>query len=130
MSVRTALQAVGLLALAYVLFVTFLALGPIGWFAFGTLFVVGVAQVYRERRRGGSDGEAGWPNYCTRCGTALEFDADGAESGEPVRYCGECGAPVRAETGDEATGRTVNCADCGAPNDPDRTTCTHCGLEL
>ncbi|MDG5818782.1 zinc ribbon domain-containing protein [Natronococcus sp. A-GB7] len=130
MSVHNALQAIGLLALAYVLFWSFVALGPIGWVAFGTLFLVGVVQVSRERRRGGSDGDPDWPNYCTRCGTALEFDADGAEPGESVRYCGECGTPVQAETRNEAASAAVNCADCGAPNDPGRTACTHCGLEL
>ncbi|WP_436344978.1 hypothetical protein [Natronorubrum sp. FCH18a] len=144
MSLRTALQVVGLLAAGYLLIVVLLAMGPIGLFVFGPLLVIGAVQVYRNRtRRGGSESVSESPSYCRHCGAAIDVDAfdDEREADGPweVRYCPDCGAPLEPETKTDrgadtvetgSAGRTKNCPDCGAPNEPDRTTCTHCDAEL
>ncbi|ELY40482.1 zinc ribbon domain-containing protein [Natronorubrum tibetense] len=142
MSLRTALQVVGLLAAGYLLIVVLLAMGPIGLFGFGPLLAIGAVQVYRNRtQRDGSDSGSEGPNYCRHCGEAIDTDAFGGEHEDDqwkVRHCSNCGAPLEsatesdreADTADGTAGRPKNCADCGAPNDPDRTTCTHCDAAL
>ena len=145
MSLHTALQAVGLLAVGYLLFVVLLAMGPIGMFVFGSLLVIGAVQVYRNRaRRGGSGSVSEGPSHCRHCGSAIDTDAfddeKEADDGQwEVRHCSNCGAPLEPETKTDretdtaetgSASRTKNCPDCGAPNDPDRTTCTHCDVEL
>lgn len=145
MSLRVALQVVGLLVAGYLLFMTLLAMGPIGLVVFVPLLVIGAVQVYRKRTgRTVSDAES--PNYCPHCGSAIDVDAvDREETSDDgqweVRYCRNCGAPLETEAkpdwGNDTTdadpgaaGRTENCPDCGAPNDPHRTECKHCDAEL
>ncbi|ELY93979.1 hypothetical protein C483_04849 [Natrialba hulunbeirensis JCM 10989] len=153
MTVSLALRILGILAAGYLLFVTLLAMGPIGMVVFVPLLVIGAVQVYRTRTRpenGGTDGEL--PDYCPNCGTAIEggvFDAtatttdtgdgeksdqgvernrhaDSADSDEQpwrVHYCGRCGAPLRA-------GGDIKCTsgcETGATGRTGSTNCPHCG---
>lgn len=37
---------------------------------------------------------------------------------------------LREGNGTESAPRVTNCAECGAPNDPERTTCKHCDADL
>lgn len=106
MTVRAGLQTIGLLTVIYLLFLMFTALGPLGWLFFGALLVIGLVQGYRGHTREGA-----------------------AEDGE-TDYCPECGAPIAqgSERGSDAG--SVNCDACGAPNDPERTTCKHCDAKL
>ncbi|MFC4438726.1 MULTISPECIES: zinc ribbon domain-containing protein [Natrialbaceae] len=106
MTVRAGLQAIGLLTAIYLLFLTFAALGPLGWLFFGALLVIGLVQGYRGRTREGvaEDGETG--------------------------YCPECGAPIAPDSEHGSDARSVNCDACGAPNDPKRTTCEYCDATL
>ena len=106
MTVRAGLQAIGLLVVCYLLFSAFVALGPLGWLLFGTLLVIGLVKGYRGRTRESAD-----------------------ESGE-TDYCPECGAPIAPAAEHGSGAGPVNCDACGAPNDPERTTCKHCNTEL
>ena len=149
MSLRTALLAVGLLVVGYVLFVAFLAMGPIAWVVFGTMILIGIIQVYRTRRA--PDRDSGTDaQFCANCGAELAFELvdgddtrveddqiedDEGDTGEySVNYCSSCGAPVPSTSDGDADGgverRRRNCPDCGAPNDPDRTACDYCGAAL
>lgn len=154
MSLQTALQVVGLLAVGYLVFVGLLAMGPIGWVVFVPMLLIGSYQVYRERsRRSGAERGSDERNSCPNCGSTLdieafettdESDADGDDDRQ-VRYCSTCGTPLEtvpssdpapsfvddrsgADTG--RSNRVTNCPDCGAPNDPHRTTCEYCDAEL
>ncbi|WP_255169052.1 zinc ribbon domain-containing protein [Natrononativus amylolyticus] len=75
MSLRAALMAVGLLGLGWVLFVSFVAMGPLGWLAFGTIFAVGTAQVVRKllRRSRSTQGVTTVRN-CPACGAPNDPD--------------------------------------------------------
>ncbi|WP_440763892.1 hypothetical protein [Natronorubrum sp. DTA7] len=144
MSLHVALQVLGLLVGGYLLFVTILAMGPIGLVVFVPLLAIGAVQVYRNRtRRSGSESVSESPSYCRHCGSAIDTDAfdderEGDDGPWEVRHCPDCGAPLESATksdrGTDTTngtaGRPTNCPDCGAPNDPDQTTCTHCDGEL
>ena len=141
MSVRVALQAIGLLVVGYFLLGSLLAMGPIGWLVFVPMLLVGAAEVYRRRARR-DRGSDGGDDYCANCGSAIELDAfdtretEESDSEWETGYCANCGAPVGSgETADRTGGSTgserpMNCPDCGAPNDPDRTTCNHCDATL
>ena len=151
MSIRTALQVIGLLTVCYLLFLALLAMGPIGWLVFVPMLVFGLVQAHRKRsQRRASD--RGGPNYCPNCGSEIDTDwfdetaADAERGGSSdadwtVRYCPDCGAPLetvaddRSDCDDGSTGgdrrsSPANCPDCGAPNDPDRATCKHCDAAL
>ncbi|QCS41588.1 hypothetical protein [Natrinema versiforme] len=125
----------------------FLAMGPIGWLVFGTLLAVGVIQVHRKRATETSrpDDVSG---YCPDCDVTVDLevadgDGEGGDRADPsdpsVRYCPNCGESIDSDGDVEnaadsrdarrATG-TTNCAACGAPNDPERTTCKHCDAAL
>ena len=139
MSLHVALQVLGLLVGGYLLFVTILAMGPIGLVVFVPLLAIGAVQVYRNRTRGSdSDSGSARPNYCRHCGEAVATDAFGEHEDDDqweVQYCPDCGAPLESATKsdrgtDGTSGRPTNCPDCGAPNDTSRTTCTHCDGEL
>ncbi|TYL39219.1 hypothetical protein CV102_08005 [Natronococcus pandeyae] len=106
MTVRAGLQAIGLLTVLYLLFLTFAALGPLGLLFFGTLLVIGLAQGYRGRTR------------------------DSLDEGDETDSCPECGASIRSDAVHDSDAEPVNCDACGAPNDPGRTTCTHCDATL
>ncbi|AEH36869.1 double zinc ribbon domain-containing protein [Halopiger xanaduensis] len=132
-------------------------MGPIGWLVFVPMLLIGGYQAHRERREWSeAERECAALNYCPNCGSPVDsegFDAiDDSEADEDgdwrVRYCSTCGAPLesflslrsrgsdtssvdeRFETGTDRSGTVTNCSDCGAPNDPDRTTCKHCDAEL
>ncbi|MEF8780606.1 MAG: zinc ribbon domain-containing protein [Haloferacaceae archaeon] len=132
MSLRVALQAVGLLVVGYALFAALLGMGPVAWAVFGTMLAIGALQVYRKRSREAADaGDP--PQFCVDCGAELDPDpgADGSGSREvEVNYCGACGAPVPSAGESDPGERTVNCAECGAPNDADRSACDYCGAPL
>lgn len=140
MSLQLALRVVGALVVGYLLFVTLVAMGPIGLAVFVPLLAIGIVQVYRNRTRDG--GTAGSPNYCPNCGSAVEYGAVDGESADDhweARYCPDCGAPLHPEresdrddgtTDADGLERPTNCPDCGAPNDPDRTTCEYCDAVL
>lgn len=135
MSLRLALRVVG-----YLRFVTIVAMGPIGWAIFVPLLAIGLVQVYRNRIRDGES--AGSPNYCPNCGSHLESDSVGEESDDDewaVRYCLDRGAPLGSDEDADRDGRAnetraperpTNCPNCGAPNDPARTTCDYCDAAL
>ena len=141
MSVRVALQVIGLLVVGYFLLGSLLAMGPIGWLVFVPMLLVGAAEVYRRqaRRDPGSNGAG---DYCANCGKAIGVDAfdtratDESDSEWEIRYCANCGAPIDSGVIGDRTGgstgsqRPTNCPDCGAPNDRDRTTCKHCDAAL
>lgn len=121
MSLRIALQGVGIVVAGLVLLWGFLAMGPLAWVVIGTMLVIGVLQVLRDRRRSKSEsGEL--PAYCANCGSALALDAHvagGSEDAEwELDYCPDCGAPVAPAGASGSVGKTRNCPDCGAPNDP------------
>ncbi|MDR5673116.1 Zn-ribbon domain containing protein [Halalkaliarchaeum sp. AArc-CO] len=127
MSLRTALLAVGLLVVGYVLFVAFLAMGPIAWVVFGTMILIGMIQVYRTQRAPDRDSESE-PRFCANCGAELAFepvDEDGdGEDGDGADGDGEDGDGKDGESSDgqdEHREYSVNfCSSCGAPV-PDAT---------
>ncbi|AUX07781.1 hypothetical protein AArcSl_0124 [Halalkaliarchaeum desulfuricum] len=134
MSLRTALLAVGILVVGYVLFVTVLAMGPLGWIVVGTMLLIGMIQVYRKRRGLNRDGETP-PRFCANCGAELapefgEGDVEGEDSEFGVNYCSSCGAPVPSAADTATEKRRCNCPDCGARNDADRSECDYCGAVL
>lgn len=132
MSLRTVLQAIGLLAVGWVLFWGLFAMGPLGWVVFGTMLVVGVLQVHRERSRRNRDRNGA--ACCANCGATVDleaFDTDGEERTKwEVNHCSNCGAPVQSTTDDESRSTTRNCPDCGAPNEPSDGTCAYCDAAL
>ena len=131
MSLRIALQLIGLLFVALLVGGWILAMGPIGWVVFGTMLAIGFVQVYRQRRRRHEALDA----YCANCGSEVDVDAYETERTDQdewrANYCTHCGAPVtaRPEAGSSSPGRR-NCPDCGAPNDPAARTCTYCNTGL
>ncbi|OIB55961.1 zinc ribbon domain-containing protein [Natrialba sp. SSL1] len=152
MTVSLALRILGVLAAGYLLFVTLLAMGPIGMAVFVPLLVIGAVQVYRTRTRpenGGPSGEL--PDYCPNCGTAIEADvfdatatdtaagekgdqgdernrhADSKGSDEQpwrVHYCAGCGAPLQA--GDDSDSR-FEAGETGTTGHTGSTNCPSCG---
>lgn len=144
MSFDTVLKAIALLVGLCLLLLGFIAMGPIGWLAFGTLLVVGVIQVHRKRARE-TDQTHSETGYCPDCGATIELesasgDGESEDRAAPsVRYCPNCGEEIDTEGDTESaadsrdtrrTTGTTNCAACGAPNDPDRATCKHCDAAL
>ncbi|QLK27286.1 hypothetical protein HYG81_06705 [Natrinema zhouii] len=122
-------------------------MGPIGWLVFGTVLAVSVIQVHRKRAKE-TDRTHDETGYCPDCSVTVDLviiDGNGKGGDRPdpsnpsVRYCPNCGESIDADGDAEnaadsrdarrATG-TTNCAACGAPNDPDRTTCKHCEAAL
>lgn len=133
MSLRVALQAIGLLVVGYVLLIGFLGMGPLGWIVIGTMLLIGIIQVHRTRSQPGTEG-SDHPQFCVNCGATLDLAADDADDGErqefEVNYCGSCGAPVPSTTETAAESERTNCSECGAPNDADQTKCDYCGAPL
>lgn len=131
MSLPTVLKILALLIVGLLLVPAFVAMGPIGWVAIGSMFLVGVVQVHRERSAASSGGR---PEYCPNCGTELDddvFATDGPGDEWEVGYCSACGAPIRGdEAADESKVRKVNCQDCGAPNEPEDEECEYCEADL
>lgn len=132
MSLRIALQAIGLLIVGYLLLVAFLAMGPIGWAVFGTMSVIGLVQVYRSRRRRARTTDDR-PKFCANCGAELAYELDDSSadsSGFETNHCSSCGAPVPSPSETSPTVRRKNCPECGAPNDAEETTCNYCEATL
>lgn len=130
-SLPIALKVVALLVVGLLLIPAFLAMGPIGWVAIGSMFLVGVVQVHRERSAKSSGGR---PEYCPNCGAGLDddvFATDEPDNAWAVCYCPDCGAPLEDDDpGSESKPRRANCLDCGAPNDRGDDECGYCGAEL
>lgn len=130
MSLHTALQAIGIFIIGILLLGAFLEMGPLAWIIFGTMIVLGVLQVQRQRsRRAGEDDTT----YCANCGTEVDFeifDGNDDEDSWDVAYCTRCGAPVDPEISSGAVSGPVNCRDCGSPNDPDDQRCRYCEAPL
>ncbi|ADD04562.1 uncharacterized protein Nmag_0978 [Natrialba magadii ATCC 43099] len=123
MAVSLALRILGTLAAGYLLFVTLLAMGPIGMVVFVPLLMIGAVQVYRTRNRpetGEADNEL--PDYCPNCGTAVEEDVLDATATDAVdgEKCGpgpESNRHADSEGSDGQPWRVHYCAGCGAPLD-------------
>lgn len=132
MSLRIALQAIGLLVVGYVLFVAFLAMGPVAWVVFGAMLAIGILQVHRKRRQ--HDQETGdGPQFCANCGAKLDHETGENSSGSQafaVNYCGSCGAPVPSTADTAPAAQRANCPECGALNDAERTECDYCEATL
>lgn len=133
MSLRIVLQAIGTVVVGGMLLLAFLSMGPVGWVVIGAMFVIGVLQVHRNRRRG--DRNSGdMPAYCANCGAALPvdaFDSDDLEDSEyETDYCSRCGAPVVPEPQDSSASTQRNCPDCGALNEPGADECNYCHADL
>lgn len=132
MSLRIALQALGLLVVGYVLFVAFLAMGPIAWVVFGAMLVIGILQVHRKRRQPDPE-TGGGPQFCANCGAKLDREIDENSPGSQefeVNYCSSCGAPVPSTADTAPAAQRTNCPECGAPNDAEQTECDYCEATL
>ena len=149
MSLRTAFLVVGAVVVGLFLLEGFLAMGPLGWLVFGTMIVIGIVQVHRNRRRadGSADDEA---VFCANCGESIDptiFDDETRDNDDvprdnndpdwSVNYCRSCGAPIpetdlnrllEASTPPARSRQT--CPDCGASNELDQTECGYCNAAL
>lgn len=132
MSLRIALQAVGIVVVGLLLLMTLLAMGPVAWLVVGTMVAIGVLQVHRKRRQRRERRAGEGTTYCANCGSEVDLEAYDDDPAWEVAHCTDCGAPVETATGpatDDATSRR-NCPECGSPNGPEATTCTYCDAEL
>lgn len=131
MSLPTVLKVAALVVVGLLLTPVFVAMGPIGWVAIGSMFLVGVVQVHRKRSAvsGGARAE-----YCPNCGIELDDDAVATDVSEvewEVAYCPDCGATVRGKDSySRSRVHKMNCRDCGAPNDRGAEECDYCEAAL
>lgn len=68
---------------------------------------------------------AGNGKFCNNCGASLAFNKCpncGAQVAQGLKFCGECGSPMKAASG--------KCPNCGFENEPGMKFCGECGTKL